>query len=141
MSITATRPPGRQTRIISRRIASGSEAWWKENRVATRSNVSEAYGSDSPMPSTNLMLAMPRRAASWRPRSSIAGVRSSAVTAATNGATARPRRPVPAATSSTFQSGRGSACSTSQRRSGETSAAHASAHCGACTVKARRTVS
>jgi hypothetical protein len=35
LSTTTMRPPGAQTRTISRSTASGSRKWWNENRVAT----------------------------------------------------------------------------------------------------------
>src|SRR3984957_3913035 len=44
---TATRPPGRATRVSSATAAFGSKAYWIELYAVTTSNVASSYGSSS----------------------------------------------------------------------------------------------
>ena len=103
-SQTATLPPGRVTRRISRSTASGSRKWWKEYRQTTIENEASAKGSGSTSPTWKHAFRRPFSAASARARSTMAGVRSIPTASRAAAANAQVTMPGPEATSSTVSS-------------------------------------
>src|SRR5216683_1533908 len=99
LSMTATRPPGAQTRVISESTAAGSRKWWKAKREMTSENAPSGNGRGRTSPSFQLTLVRLCSAASARAGSIMAGVRSMPVACLTTLASAHTTMPPPHATS------------------------------------------
>ncbi len=114
-SQTTSRPPGRVTRRISRRPASGSTTLRSPNEIVTASNESSANGSRVASPATKSS-----RGRAVLPTWSIPWLKSQGTTRAPAAANGSLEVPVPAARSRTRSFGRGATASTTavrQRRS------------------------
>src|SRR5438477_7744798 len=106
LSITASRPPGRNTRIHSSIAASGCGSVHSTWRVITRSKLASENCNASASPSSKRTARLCSDAAFRRASASICGAKSTPVTRCPRPASSRLRNPVPQPTSSASRGAR-----------------------------------